>query len=308
MDIEVSICIPAYNNLTALKRCLESIFIQTYTNYEIVITDDSTNFDIRDYFVSKIHPKIKYFKNEMRLGSPENWNNAIRKSSANLIKLMHHDDWFTDKDSLRIFIELMSNKETSLGFVSSINYDLHSMQIVGINRPIRKVVSDINSNPILLMLGNWIGSPSATIFRKSDLIFDSMLIWLVDIDYYIRLIEGKKNINYCDKTAITIGISDSQITKKVISDKALNIFEFFYLLEKFSVLKIYNSKFKTATLNLIEKFDLKSVADIQLYYSGKLPKDINKYFSISHYISKSISKKCATFFIRLNYVKNKIRF
>ena len=37
---KVSICIPAYNNVNEVKRLLESIFLQRFKNYEIILTDE----------------------------------------------------------------------------------------------------------------------------------------------------------------------------------------------------------------------------------------------------------------------------
>ena len=40
---KVAICIPSYNNLSSLERLLESIRIQNFKDYYVVITDDSTD-------------------------------------------------------------------------------------------------------------------------------------------------------------------------------------------------------------------------------------------------------------------------
>ena len=58
--------------------------------------------------VAKSHPissKIRYFKNADQLGTPENWNEGLRKASGDWIKIMHDDDWFTGPESLHIFTE-----------------------------------------------------------------------------------------------------------------------------------------------------------------------------------------------------------
>ena len=36
---KVSVCIPAYNQIKYLKRTIDSVLEQTYTDYEIIITD-----------------------------------------------------------------------------------------------------------------------------------------------------------------------------------------------------------------------------------------------------------------------------
>lgn len=38
----VSVCIPTYNRVTYLEETLQSVFAQTYKDYEIVIVDDGS--------------------------------------------------------------------------------------------------------------------------------------------------------------------------------------------------------------------------------------------------------------------------
>ncbi|MEJ0107142.1 MAG: glycosyltransferase [Bacteroidota bacterium] len=42
------------------------------------------------------------------MGTPENWNEAIRRASAKWIKIMHDDDWFSDNNSLREYAEAIA--------------------------------------------------------------------------------------------------------------------------------------------------------------------------------------------------------
>lgn len=44
----VSICIPCYNNVSEVERLLVSIHKQNYTDYEVNISDDSTNEETAD--------------------------------------------------------------------------------------------------------------------------------------------------------------------------------------------------------------------------------------------------------------------
>ena len=39
--VKVSICVPAYKNPVGVERLLESIKVQSFTDYEVVVTDDS---------------------------------------------------------------------------------------------------------------------------------------------------------------------------------------------------------------------------------------------------------------------------
>ena len=106
-DPFISICIPAFGRIDYLKRLLDSIYIQTYPHFEVVITDDSPGFEVKELAEQHpLRPKIRYFKNQATLGTPENWNEGIRKAKYDWIKIMHDDDWFSGPSSLRKFCKL----------------------------------------------------------------------------------------------------------------------------------------------------------------------------------------------------------
>jgi len=47
---EISICIPAYKNVGFLERLLHSISIQSFADYEVVITDDSPDDSVKNLY------------------------------------------------------------------------------------------------------------------------------------------------------------------------------------------------------------------------------------------------------------------
>jgi len=101
MNPFISICIPTYKRIQYLKRLLNSIAIQNFKDFEVIITDDSPSGDVNDLcdrYKNKI--QINYYKNPAPLGTPENWNESIRHAKGEWIKLMHDDDWFANEDSL----------------------------------------------------------------------------------------------------------------------------------------------------------------------------------------------------------------
>jgi glycosyltransferase involved in cell wall biosynthesis len=70
--VEISICIPAYKNTLFLGRLLDSIAIQTFKDYEVVVTDDSPDTTVQD-FIDNYQPikGVKYFRNSPALGTPK---------------------------------------------------------------------------------------------------------------------------------------------------------------------------------------------------------------------------------------------
>lgn len=275
---KVSICIPTYNNLIAFQRCLESVLIQTYKEYEVIITDDSTNDDIKNYLSTlQLTDNIHYYKNQQSLGSPENWNESIRKALGEYIKILHHDDFFTYENSLQIFVDLLDqNPETDFACVASRRYYNDSKTFGETHQPSEQQIDGIKKNPSSLLNGNYIGAPSAVIYRnKTNLLFDKNTIWFVDIDFYYQILSKNNSIAVSDLDAISIGLGDSQITVQAENDKIINIKEFFYLLDKWQINKLKNTIFEDSAFNVLQKYNIKNKREIrEIGYKGNLPVDI----------------------------------
>src|SRR5215213_9554314 len=97
----ISICIPAFKRVEYLARLLDSVKKQRFRDFEVIITDDSPAEEVRNLAEKYRYDfELKYSKNASPLGTPENWNAAIRQARGEWIKLMHDDDWFRNEDSL----------------------------------------------------------------------------------------------------------------------------------------------------------------------------------------------------------------
>lgn len=235
MNPKVSICIPTYKQTNYLRKTLESILTQKFTNYEVIITDDTPDDSVRNFIQKfKFGNKIKYFKNKNKLGTPENWNEAIRQSSGEYIKIMHHDDWFKDENSLAKFVLLLeTNPNVDFAFSSSeaMNREKNFYFLHSLNKTQEKNLFD---NPNILFFGNIIGAPSATIYRKKiNLKYDKELKWLVDIDFYMTVLKNNKNFIYYENPLVQITADGiHQITKEVQNNIPLQIKEYLYLYKK----------------------------------------------------------------------------
>ncbi len=247
---KVSICIPAYNNGPGVKRLLESIKNQTYKDYEVILTDDSTTDDVKKA-VDESGVVVNYTKNETRDGSTANWNKAIDKAIGDYIKIMHHDDWFTETDSLAKMVRLLDeNPEAVLAFSGTMQVGPKSNYTRHISKEDAKLIADDWKN---LFLGNTIGAPSAVIHRRTDKRYDEKLKWLVDMDFYMGLLKDGTQIAYSEEPLVSIGESDEQITQECIENKALNVFEYGYVYRKFN-LKIWG-KYRNFYKNILIKYD-----------------------------------------------------
>lgn len=272
---KVSICIPSYNQVKFLKRTIDSVLNQSYTDYEIIITDDSPT-DIVFNLVKEyqLEGNIQYYKNEVALGSPENWNEAIRKASGEYIKIMHHDDYFSNENSLSEFVKMLDeNPDASFAFSAT---DVINKVKKRIHCPTNEQIENLHKDPNILFFGNFIGPPSSIIHRRNlKLVYDKNLIWVVDLDFYIRNLTNNNSFIFTDSPLI-INISGEphNVTRLCENNKNIEIYEYLYLLEKISknkkgllLKKAYIIFFK----NLFAKYKIQSIKEIEdTGYKNKL--------------------------------------
>ena len=96
----ISICIPAYNRTTYLKRLFESIADQLFKDFEVIVSDDSPSDSVKDLCAAYSNKfTLRYFKNQPSLGTPANWNNAIEKAiGSNYVVIQTADELDTESD------------------------------------------------------------------------------------------------------------------------------------------------------------------------------------------------------------------
>jgi glycosyltransferase involved in cell wall biosynthesis len=221
----ISICIPAYKHIDYLERLLNSISTQTFKDFEVVITDDSPDDGV-EILLKKISPnfKVYYYKNKIALGTPENWNEAIRKANGDWIKIMHNDDWFATDGALQAFYDAIQQNPTTDFFFSAFqNVDADS----GKKEVVRLSFTDksfLKSNAYHLLKKVYIGNPSCTIVRKNlNIWYDKRYKFIVDFDYYIRVIRQTKMPVYIDKVLLNIGFHSEQVTTYTKYDPKVQI-------------------------------------------------------------------------------------
>ncbi len=87
-----SIILTTYNRVELLKRAIDSVLQQTFTDFELIIVDDcstdSTQFQINSY----IDPRIRYFRNSMNSGVSVSRNVGISQAKGTYLAFLDDDD------------------------------------------------------------------------------------------------------------------------------------------------------------------------------------------------------------------------
>lgn len=92
-DISVSIVVPVFNALDDVKLCLESIKTSTFDNYEVIIADDGSEEEVKNWLraFEKLNSKFKLRIADVNRGYTCNVNDAIKNLNSDYIILLNSD-------------------------------------------------------------------------------------------------------------------------------------------------------------------------------------------------------------------------
>jgi glycosyltransferase involved in cell wall biosynthesis len=97
MNPLVSIIIPTYNRAEDLKRALQSVFDQTFTDWEVLVVDNHSIDETDSLIKSFSDPKLKLFKihNEGIIAASRNL--GLKHALGEYIAFLDSDDWWLPK-------------------------------------------------------------------------------------------------------------------------------------------------------------------------------------------------------------------
>ena len=94
----VSIIMPTYNCARFIRESIDSVLAQTYTNWELIIVDDSSTDNTAEMIANFNDPRIHYLRNEQNEGAALTRNKALRAVKGRYIAFLDSDDlWHPDK-------------------------------------------------------------------------------------------------------------------------------------------------------------------------------------------------------------------
>jgi len=182
MSALVSVIVPNYNHSGYLKKRLESVYLQSYQNFEVILLDDASSDNsleiLNEY---RDHPRTNtLLVADSNSGSPfVQWKKGIEKAKGDLIWIAESDD-FAHLDLLKTLVQpFLIDKEVVLSYSQSNIVDETGFILrnndewthrLGKLRWRDKFVNDGKSEVRNFMVHkNTIPNASAVIFKKSAL-------------------------------------------------------------------------------------------------------------------------------------------
>lgn len=88
----VSVCIPTYNGGAYLRYAMESVLVQSLSDFELIVVDNHSTDDTPAIVDSFNDSRIRYIRHATTLPLEENWNFCLGIPSGRYFKLLPHDD------------------------------------------------------------------------------------------------------------------------------------------------------------------------------------------------------------------------
>lgn len=264
----LSICIPTYCQIEFLRQTLNSVNAQDFSDYEIIISDDSPDDSVAELVASfDFGGRLQYFRNNSPLGSPENWNAAIRRAKGDYIKILHHDDKLAHPGALSSFVRLLDERPGAIfGFGASLVEDvINGTQ--RIHQPTADQLMNLSVSPEKLFFGNFIGAPSATVYRNGICVeYDKRMKWLVDIDFYIQVLQKNKQFAYTPEVLIVTPTNAvHQVTEICKNDAAIELNEYMLLYKKNELALQSDLNTRHVWFRLFERYRVFSQKDVDRF-------------------------------------------
>lgn len=93
---KVSVIVPNYNHAPYLRQRIDSILLQTYQDFELILLDDYSIDSSKEVLLSyKDHPKVTHlvFNEENSGSSFRQWDKGIELAKGEFIWIAESDDW-----------------------------------------------------------------------------------------------------------------------------------------------------------------------------------------------------------------------
>src|SRR5580658_3418304 len=105
----VSVLIPTYNYGRFLPEAIESVLMQDFQDFELLIVDDCSadnTAEVVKPFCSR-DARVHFAINPTNLGMVHNWNHCLQQARCEFVKFLFGDDKLSDPQALSKMMALL---------------------------------------------------------------------------------------------------------------------------------------------------------------------------------------------------------
>ena len=214
----VSVVIPTYNHARYLRRALQSVIDQTYTNWEAIVIDNHSKDSTDEVMASFADPRITYFKIHNNGVIAASRNAGIREAKGEWIAFLDSDDWWT-ADKLKACCESINDK---------VDLIYHDLKIISDQprflRP--KIIKSWQVKSLVLIdlmaRGNAIATSSAVVRKKllqqlNGMSENANMVAAEDYNTWLRIAQLTNKFRYVSKKLGFYQLHNQGVSQKDMS-------------------------------------------------------------------------------------------
>jgi glycosyltransferase involved in cell wall biosynthesis len=195
----VSVCVPVRNGEEHLHETLQSVLVQRFADFELVVSDNASTDGTPDLVRRLGDPRIRLLENERDIGGIANWNRVAAAARGRYVKLLAADD-LLHPDALALQVPVLEDsRNAGVSMVASRRdiVDEHGRVLLrarGLGDLRGRVPAAQAVRATVRSGTNLFGEPHVVLFRRellpSDGAFRAERSYMVDLDLWCRLLEG----------------------------------------------------------------------------------------------------------------------
>lgn len=220
----VCICIPTYNVAGTVRKTLESILTQSYSNLVVHVSDNASTDETVSIVSAIADSRVHIHRHEVNVGGEGNFNRCIQLSEGKYTAIFHADDIYEQEMVAKQVAFMEANLEAAAVFTEAITIDEMGKRIGQIVLP-DEIVSkgglyDFNKMfKAVLRYSNFFVCPSVMV--RTQIYKQEIGSWLgdrfktsADLDVWLRILLNHP-VGYLKEQLMRYRISSNQWSAKV---------------------------------------------------------------------------------------------
>lgn len=213
--VKLSIIIPNYNNEKYIESCINSIYNQSFKDYEIIVVDDGSN-DASIKIIEEITKKkrniilIKQYNQNAAIAR----NRGIELAKGEYVLFLDGDDYLYDKDSLLYMIRKIKNNDLLMSNYKRVSENGTFLK----NYIIKKDISK-NHSSIIDKYAFASALPTNKLYRlktirEKNIYFDNVDIGQ-DLNFYLKYLGVCNKVAIIDKYSYCYRVNNNGMTRTI---------------------------------------------------------------------------------------------
>ena len=196
-----------------LKKAINSVLVQGFKNWELIIVDDASSDDTATVVKSFLSSQITYLKNIKNLHKGASRNNGMKIAKGKFITFLDDDDYFLPNHLGKIYKHIKQSNEKTALYYTNIRYIKDKKETI---RSLPTISQNQNKLEFVLQPWTAIGAPQAvianSILKKEK--FDESIEIGQDTELFLRIADKYDLIHIQTDTYVALYHDDNSANIK----------------------------------------------------------------------------------------------